>query len=190
MINRRRCSLRLRAAPAPGKRANGRAPPILKRERTAKQVGETDRSCLDLRPWVRQPRGPVARPSAVHDFHKTPSARPHGRAWLSRPRPAVQHRAPGAVQGSRVCVGRKDLLSWGGNAAVRKRFRRGSKRPHRGKRKCATIQALSGTAPPTLLPKCQNNPMHSSRCLSDQDLMRPGSPASQNALDASGKTPA
>ena len=45
MINRRRCSLRLRAAPAPGKRANGRAPPILNRERTAKQVGETDRSC-------------------------------------------------------------------------------------------------------------------------------------------------
>jgi hypothetical protein len=36
----------------------------------------------------------------------------------------------------------------------------------------------------------ENNPMHSSRCVSDQGLMRAGAKALQKPVDPSGKTPA
>lgn len=109
-----------------------------------------------VRLWPQPPHGPAARPSAVRDFHKTPSAPPHGRAWPSRPRRDAPHRAPGAVRGSEVCVGRKDLLSWRNNAAVRKRFHAKGPDPIRGAR------------PPNI----ENNPMHSSPRLSNQRLAR------------------
>ena len=127
--------------------------------------GWPDRSVLlAVRLLLRPPLGPAARPSAVPDFHKTPSARPHGRAWPSRPRCGVPHRGPGAVLGSRVSVGRKDLLSWRDNATVRKRF------PKR------TRQNI------------ENNPMHSSPRLLNQRLARAPFASRQQSFDASGKT--
>lgn len=107
-------------------RGGAPAQPALSRphlhETGRRSPNERPLSALVFSSRARPPRGPSARLSTVPDSHKTPSARPHGHAWPSPPRPGGKHRVPGAVRESGVCVGRKYLLSWRGNAQVRKKF--------------------------------------------------------------------